>query len=222
MCWAGRPLHCPVENWWQRRGYAPVNALLLWWAGSARAADIRGCTITCLTVTSSHLCALPCWRGLEDSRELYQGHPSKPHMLLHQSFISLCVKLLSQEKPVIKGSLVPILRAANCSVYIFPWSLRKPAGLARCSTSLSHTQSDALQQDNGTKISLWTYLTRLVVGFGFSPKCLFLFFLNKHIHHSKTFHLIFLSAQPKIARKRNTFKSIIKAKLNKHKPSLNF
>lgn len=174
-----------------------------------------------LTVTSSHLCTLPCWGGLEDSRELYQGHPSKPHVLLHQSFIPLCVKLLSQGKPVIKGSLVPILLAANCSVYIFPWSLKKPAGLAGCSISLSHMQNDALRQDDGTKISLQTYLTCLIVSFGFSPKCFF-FFLNKHIHHSKTFHLIFLSAQPKIAGKRNTFKSIIKAKLNKHKPSLNF
>lgn len=173
MCVAGRPLHCPMENWWQCRGYAALDALLLWWAGSTGAADIRGCTITCLTVTSSCFCTLPCWRCLEESRELYRGHPSKPHVLLHQSFFPLHVKLLSQSKPVIKGFLVPILPAANCSVYIFPLSLRKTAGLAGCSTSLSHTQNDALRQDDGTKISLWTYLMCLVVGFGFSPKCLF-------------------------------------------------
>lgn len=112
---------------------------LLWWAGSMRAANIRGCTVTCLTVTFSHLCALPCWRGLENSRELYQGHPSKPHMLLHQSFTPLCVKRLLQRKPIIKGSLMPMLQATNCSVYIFPKSLRKPTGFARYPTSLSHT-----------------------------------------------------------------------------------
>lgn len=169
MYWAGRPLHCPAENWWQCRGYAALSAWLLWWAGSMRAADIRVYTIACLTATSSHLSIMPCWRGLEDSRELHQGHPIKRHALLHESFIPLCVKLLLQGKPAIKEFLVPILLEANCSVYIFPLSLGKPAELA----GLSHMWNDALRQDDGTKISLQTYLTCLVVGFGFSPNCLF-------------------------------------------------
>lgn len=78
--------------------------------------------------------------------------PSK--QTTHQSFIPLCVKLISQGKPVIQDCLVPILLAASCSVYIFPRSPRKPAGLPGCSTSLFHTWNDALQQDDGTKISL--------------------------------------------------------------------
>lgn len=90
------------------------------------------------------------------------------------------VKLLLQGKPVIKSSLVPTLLEANCSVHVLPRSLRKPARLAGCSTSLPHVQNDALQHDDGTKISLQTYLTRLVVGFGFGSKHLF-FKKNKKI-----------------------------------------
>lgn len=94
MCWAGRSV--PVENWWQWGGYAALNVFLLCWAASMRAANIRD--VPPLTKTSSHVCALPWWI-LEGSTKLHQGHPSKPHTLLHHSFILLCMKILLQGKP---------------------------------------------------------------------------------------------------------------------------
>lgn len=51
----------------------------------------------------------------------------------------------------VRGSLVPVLLAANYSVCIFLWSVRKPAGPAGCSTSLYHMGNVALWQDDGTK-----------------------------------------------------------------------
>lgn len=85
----------------------------------------------------------------------------------------------------VRGSLVPVLLAANHSVYIFPWSLRKPAGLAGCSTSLYHMGNDALWQDDGTK-SPSKHISRvllLVLGLVLNVFVVF-FSPNKHIHHS--------------------------------------
>lgn len=151
--------------------------------------------------SSNLLMSLPCWRGPKDSRELYQGNLSKPHMLQNPTrTLSPCVWSFSHKKRSdTKSPLVLILLAENCSLYIFPWFLRKPAGLADYSTSLSHTWNDALLQENGTKIFLQIYLTCLVVGFGFSPKfyvcvCVvwvFLININTTVRHYLFFCSVF-------------------------------
>lgn len=201
MFWAGRPLHCPVENSWQWRGCAALDTYLLWWVGSARAEDIRDApSLALLTATSSHLCALPCWRDLEDSSELYQGHPSKPHVLLYQSFISLSVKLLSHGKPVIKGSLMPILLTENCSVYISLSLLGNLQDLQAAQTAYPICRMMHSGRKMGQKCpsKLISHVLLLVLGLVLNA---FFVFLNKHIYHSKTFYLIFLKCSTQNRKK---------------------
>lgn len=160
--------------------------------------DIKRGTITCLPVTSPYLCPVEgLWRTAGNCTK---GIQASPTCCCRRTPSPSAWSFSHKKRSDTKGSLVLFLLAANCSLYIFPWFLRKPVGLVDCSTSQSHTWNDALQQDDGTKIFLRTSLTCFVVHFGFSPKfclCMLLgVFSSKHIHHTTTFSLFLLSVQP--------------------------
>lgn len=206
---------------WETGGSAEatlLSALLQWWAGRQDLQTSEDAPSLLAVQQPPHI-SVPClavevWRRAGSCTRVIQANHT---CCLSQSLSPLLTK----------GSLVPILLAANHSVYIFPWSLRKPAGPADCSTSLFHMGNDALWQADGTK-SPSKHVSRvllLVLGLVLnvsSPTHTRPPQINIHITVRHSTSIIFLTAQPKTARKRNTFKSIIKAKLNKHKPSLKF